>query len=357
VEKDNTGTNFSNTEDLCGSGVAYSGSGVTVEVTITGITDAAEYHWQARVKDAASAYSSWVSYGGNSDVITAARDFGVDTTAPTGGTAYDGTSGDQNYNDGSLTELSGNWTGFSSGASGLNKYQYALRRASDNYYWNTGSNTWQAGSSYVDNGTTTTATDTAMNLQTSTGYYVSVIAVDNAGNSSSPVSSDGQYVLETLSFSAGVSSVTFANLNNTNSWTDTQSSTLSTSTNASNGYSIKAYTSALFADITDAGNTVSNYSGTWAVPTTWSGGTYGFGYTSSDTSVEGSNRFLGATKFAGFTQSAPGDTVADHTDAVNGTTGAVVNEQFTVTYKAAVSPTQTAATYKTFVTYIVSANF
>ena len=53
-------------------------------------------------------------------------DFKVDATAPTGGTAYDGTSGDQDWNDGSLTSISGNRTGIDATVSGVQKYEYAI---------------------------------------------------------------------------------------------------------------------------------------------------------------------------------------------------------------------------------------
>jgi hypothetical protein len=219
VEKDLLGTGFSNTEDSCGTGVAYSGSGVTVTVTISGQTDASEYHWQARAKDAAGKYSAWVSYGGNAE---SARDYGIDTTAPTGGTVNDGTGADQDVNDGSLISISANWSGFNSNVSGLVKYEYAIRRTSDNYYY-TGS-AWQSGASYTDNATSTSFTAGSQNLQTGETYYVSVRVTDNAGNQSI-VNSNGQQVLPSISFSIGSASLTFANLNPGNSYTDTKSLT------------------------------------------------------------------------------------------------------------------------------------
>ncbi|MDO8472146.1 MAG: hypothetical protein Q7S64_03315, partial [bacterium] len=131
VEKDLLATALSSTNggDLCGDGVAYTGTPVTVTVTITGLTDASEYHWQAQVKDAAAAYSSFVSYDVNTEnppTDPAARDFGVDTTAPTGGTVNDGTGADAAYNDGSLSSLSANWSGVTATVSGLLKYEYAI---------------------------------------------------------------------------------------------------------------------------------------------------------------------------------------------------------------------------------------
>lgn len=356
VEKDTLGTAFSSTNggDLCGTGVAYSGTAVTVTVTITGLTDATEYHWQAQVKDAANAYSGWVSYGGN---LETERDFGIDTTAPTGGSVYDGTSGDQDWNDGSLTSLSANWTGFDATVSGLNKYEYAVRRSSDSWYWNTTGPTWQLGAVWYDNGAGTTVTVTPIYLNTGENYYFSVRATDNASNTASPVDSNGQQISPTLSFSLSGNTVTFADLNNTNSWTDTQTSTTTTSTNASSGYTAKAYITQLLTSLAYPTVTIANFYGTWANPEPWPSGTYGFGYTSNDTNVQGSNRFNSGTEFAGFSQTASGDVVADHTAAVNGQTGAVSGEEFIITYKVAVSNTQAATTYQTYVTYIVTANY
>ena len=52
--------------------------------------------------------SGWLSYGGNAE---STRDYGVDTSAPTG-TVYDGsaTGVDAMLNTGSLSSLSANWT-------------------------------------------------------------------------------------------------------------------------------------------------------------------------------------------------------------------------------------------------------
>jgi len=353
VEKDPLGTSFSGTEDLCGDLVA---SGSTASVTITDQTDATEYHWQARAKDANNTYSSWVSYGGNGENE---RDYGLDTTAPTGGSVYDGLSGDQDWNDGSLTQISANWTGFDASVSGLNKYEYAIRRKPDDYYWSvcSGSGSWQAGANWCDNGTSTSFTQNNLNLQTGVLYYVSVRATDNAGNTASPVNSNGQQVSPTLSFAYDANTITFSDLDNANGWTDTKTNTFTTSTNAYSGYVIKGYITQLLTSLAYPSVTIPNFYGTWNEPQPWPSGTYGFGYTSSDTLVQGSNRFNNGTKYAAFSQTSPGDVVADHTDEVNGSTGAVVNEQFTITYKLAVSQSQAASTYRTWAIYVVTANY
>lgn len=370
IEKDALGTAFSNTEDLCGSGVAYSGSPVSVTVTITGITDATEYHWQARVKDAAGAYSSWVSHDTN---LESERDFGIDTTSPTGGTVKDGAGADQDYNDGSLTQIAGNWTSTEPdpAASGLLRYDYAIRREADGYYWNVctdSGGTWQSGENWCNNATSTSFTRNGMNLATGVNYYITLKAYDNAGNMAT-LSSDGQQVQPTLSFSISSSSVTFADLNNLNNWTDNEQTVVTTSTNASSGYTVTAYINSLLTSTAYPAQTIANFIGdnappaSWADPDPWAdicdnGSQYcGFGYTSSDNLVQGSDRFNGATEFAPYLTTGPGNVVADHTAAVNGSTGAISNEQFTITHRVSVAPSQAASIYQTLLTLIVTANF
>ena len=361
VEKDYIETALSSTNggDNCGTGVAYSGTPVEVTVTITGLTDAKEYHWQAQVKDTATAYSAFATYGANTEnppTNPAARDFGLDTTAPTGGTVNDGTGADQDWNDGSLTSLSANWSSFNSNVSGIQNYKYVVRRQSDGYYWN--SPNWQSGEpTWTSNGTDTSVTVSSINLQTAVIYYFSVKATDNAGNIETAVTSNGQQVTPTLSFSMETNTISFVNLSGSNDWLDSQPMDLLTSTNASNGYSIRAYTTQLLSSDTPSVKTIDNFAGTWTTPILWPAGTYGFGYTSSDVLVSGSNRYATGTKYAGFTQTPSGDIVADYTSAINGSTGALVDDSTTITYKVAVSNAQQALQYSTQVIYNVTANY
>lgn len=150
-----------------------------------------------------------------------------------------------------------------------------------------------------------------------------------------------------LTFGIDSAAITFDNLYSGNSWTDTTKSTvLTTSTNAYNGYSIYAHeTQAL----TYGASTIPDYGSSNASPSTWSG--YGFGYNTSDTSLAGgtANRFSG-NKYAGFTTSASGDPVADHTGPV---TTEITSEQFTMSYKIVTQETQKAGTYATTVLYTV----
>ncbi|QQR77515.1 MAG: hypothetical protein IPJ67_05325 [Candidatus Moraniibacteriota bacterium] len=332
----------------------YGGGSCSGTCPATLSDSATGYWWRVKAIDDNSAESTYVEFG-----VAGTMDFKVDATAPTGGTVYDGTSGDQDWNDGSLTQISGNWTGFNTDVSGLSKYEYAIRRKPDDFYWSvcSGAGAWQASANWCDNTTSTSFTQNTLNLSTGVTYYISVRTTDNAGNVATAADSNGQQVLPLLSFSLSGNTVAFNNLNTANSYTDTKTITTTTSTNASNGYTVKVYNTDALRAAGAPTVTIPDFSGTWSSPASWGGGIYGFGYTSSDTSVQGSNRFSGGTAFAAFTQTPPGDVVADHTDTVNGTTGAISNQQFTITYKVAASTDQDALYYQTSSIFIVTANY
>lgn len=343
VEIDQLGTSFSNTEDSCGSGVSYTGSGVTVTHTIT-VTDAQEYHWQARVKDAGGLYSSWVSYDVNAE---SARDIGVDTTAPTGGTVYDGTNVgvDTTFASSSLSSLSANWASFNTNVSGLLRYDYSIGTTAGG----TDIKAW------TDNSTNNSVTATGLTLQTSQLYYVNVRAVDNAGNVQTAVSSNGQLVAPSISFSISPATNTFTNLGAGNSYSDTEVTTLTTSTNAYNGYVIRAFTTDLLKTVGGT-HQIENFSaGSYASPASWSGSETGFGYTSSDSTIQGSDKFGSGTLYAPFSQTGPGDIVADHTSNVTGSS--ISNESFNITYKVKVPSSQAAANYTSTVVYTATAQY
>lgn len=358
AEVDPVGTAFTSP---AGDGDGCSVTGVsttgTATVTISGLSDNTEYHWQIKAKDAAGAYSSWVTYGGNTEnppTNPAARDFGTDTTAPTSGTVYDGTvtDVDKTLSDPSLSALSANWSGFNFNVSGILKYEYSIGTT--------------AGATNVkdwtDNSTTASVTATGLTLQTSQMYFVNVRATDNAGNAVIR-SSDGQIVSPSLSFAVSPSSITFDSLNVGNSYTNTKTTTLTTSTNAYGGYVVRAFATDF---LRSAGNyTVGNFSGgSYASPDTWQGGDTGFGYTSSDTSVQGSNKFQnnpcpGGTAlaspgcYAPFSATAPGDIIADHTSNVTGSP--ITDEAFTITLRTTVTAAQQAAQYQTVLVYSITA--
>ena len=330
----------------------YTGGTCTGTCPATLSDSSGGYWWRVKAIDNSAAESAFVEPG-----VAGTVDFKVDATAPTGGSAYDGTSGDQDWNDGSLTSISGNWTGIDATVSGVQKYEYAIRRKPDDYYWSvcSGSGSWQAGALWCDNATSTSFAQNTLNLATGVTYYISVRTTDNAGNVGTAINSNGQQVLPMLSFSLSGNTVAFSNLNAANSYTDTKTITTTTSTNAANGYTIKVYNTDFLR--ASPSITIPDFSGTWSSPATWSGGQYGFGYTSDDTSVQGSNRFSGGTAFAAFSQSPPGDVVADHTTAVDGSIGSVSSEHFTITYKVAASTSQDALYYQTSSIFIVTANY
>jgi hypothetical protein len=358
AEVDPIGTAFSSPiDDADGCSVTGVSSGGTATVTISGLSSDTQYHWQIKAKNVDDVlYSTWVSYGGNVEnpsTNPADRDFGVDTSAPTGGVVYDGSEAgvDKNFNDGSLSVLTANWAGFSFASSGIQKYEYSIGITP----------TGTTIKNWTDVGTTTSVSATGLVLQTSRTYYINIRATDSAGNTVIR-SSDGQIIAPNLSFGVSPSSTTFNNINASNLYTSTGSTTLTTSTNAYGGYIVRAFA-------TDFLRSVSNYTigdfsgGTYAAPDAWLSGDTGFGYTSSDTSIQGVNKFQnspcqgGSTLeapgcYAPFTQTKPGDIVADHTTNVSGTP--IVGEQFTVSMRATTASTQQAARYQTVIVYSIT---
>jgi hypothetical protein len=349
IEKKDIGTSFVGSEDSCGSGVGASsaGVGVTVTNTITGINSDLEYHWQARIKDATGSYSGWVSFGGNAEN---ARDFGIDISVPSGGTVYDGIQAgiDMSYNDGTLDGLGANWSGINSNVSGLLSYDYCLGTGvgtSDILTW-------------TSVGTQTSAVASGLNLNTSNIYYFSVKTTDNAGNTN-VISSNGIRVSPSLVFSTNPAQITFSNLNAGNAYTASTGTTLTVSTNAYNGYIVRAYTTDLLRS-SDGLSTIGNFTGgSYASPDAWTGSDRGFGYSSDDPLVSGVNKFLSTPCaggnnppcFAPFGQTYPGDIVADHTTNVSGSP--IVNEKFNITYKVQTDTTQAASNYRTTIIYTI----
>lgn len=153
-----------------------------------------------------------------------------------------------------------------------------------------------------------------------------------------------------LTFGISSSTLTFNNLNSGNSYTDsTKTTVLTTSTNAYNGYTVYGRNTGL---LTFGSNTIPAFASPNSAPTLWSG--TGFGYTTDDNSLAGgtADRFTtGGPKYAGFTTSAPGDPVADHTAPVEDPT--VTNEPFTVTYQVTGDASTKAGDYTNTVVYVV----
>jgi hypothetical protein len=77
VESQPTNTAFDGATNLYrGTGVA-SGSTAAAAAGYSVALLGANYHWRARACDQTARCSAWVSFGGNSDVVTAATDFHV----------------------------------------------------------------------------------------------------------------------------------------------------------------------------------------------------------------------------------------------------------------------------------------
>ncbi len=277
-------------------------------------------------------------------------DFGIDTTAPTGGTVYDGSSNgvDIMFNDGSLSTLSANWSGVNASNAGLSSYDYSI-------------GTSAGGTDVVNwtsNGTSTSITVNSLNLQSSKMYFFNVRTNDAAGNSAT-ISSNGQVVAPSLTFTLSSNSINFSNLNAGNSYSDTKTTTLTTSTNAYNGYVIRLFKTDSLRSATSPSITIPDFNGgTYAAPSAWGSNT-GFGYTSNDTTIQGVNKFNPVTCagggsspcYAPISSSAPGDIVADHTSNVTGSP--ITNEQFIITYKVQTQSTQSAGTYSTSLVYTI----
>lgn len=206
-----------------------------------------------------------------------------------------------------------------------------------------GSEDWQ---SYANWGGATGEYVTGL-LQNTT-YYIKVKA-ERGNFTESQYSATSSVTTSTpsLTFGLDAASLTFNNLDSGNSYTDSSKTTvLTTSTNAYNGYIV--YGRATQA-LTFGSNNIAHYGSPNSAPTTWSG--TGFGYTTSDTDLSGgtANRFSGS-KYAGFTNSAPGDPVADHTGPV---LTAISGEQFTLSYRVTTDSTKPAGTYTSTIIYVV----
>ncbi len=89
IEARPIGTAFTNTDTTCGTAVAEANTPITVTAQLSGLGNGTQYHWQARLKDAAGAASAWASFGGNAE---SQRDFGIATTTSTVTTPSSGQS-------------------------------------------------------------------------------------------------------------------------------------------------------------------------------------------------------------------------------------------------------------------------
>jgi alpha-tubulin suppressor-like RCC1 family protein len=314
---------FTSNSATCGSPVV---SGNTVSISLTNLPDAA-YKWQAETVDTNGLFSSWTSFNSGS------MGFGVDTTAPTTGTVFDGSSAGSEsiFSTTSLSSLSCNWAGFADAGSGIASYDYSIGTSPGL--------TDVAGWTNVS-AATTLVTANSLSLRTSQTYFCNVRANDNLSYQSSVVSSSGQLVAPLLTFTISSNSVVFSALKAANSYTDTKTLTLTTSTNGYGGYLVHTYETGALSDGT---HTIADYSSSSSSPSAWSG--TGFGFTvSGGASVAG---FASGTKYAHFGSSASPDTPVSHSGPITATS--ISNEQETMTLKVASTSAQPAGVYKNVV--------
>jgi len=185
------------------------------------------------------------------------------------------------------------------------------------------------------------------------GWYRSTI-----GTMNSPLSTvneppaNGSWhagMLPALSFSIDYFSRDFGAILPGSNPTDV-TNTLTASSSASHGYVIYAREE---QDMTCSNSlacgtaTISDWSGTNASPTTWSGGSFGFGYSTNDHDLQGgtANRFSGPN-FAGFVETGFGDPVADRAEPSS-------DQENVITYRIAPGAVQTAGPYQTSIIYVI----
>ncbi len=199
-------------------------------------------------------------------------------------------------------------------------------------------------------------------LQPDITYTIKVKAIqgDFTESAYSPTASAAT-VISTLTFTVS-GGIDLGTLSQNNNFTATANGTLTTSTNAFNGYSIYAFIS---GPMTMQGGTatIANFDGTYLSPKSWTSGT-GFGYTTNDTTINNvakwnANPCPGDSGnplcYAAFSQTGPGDIVADH--EASQVSGPIEDEEFTVSYKLSTTANQTAGTYATTVIYTVAPIF
>jgi len=341
-----SGTTFAFTIGSYGSGTCTGSCPTTLSDSSAG------YWWRVKAIDANAASSAYVEPG-----VAGIMDLKVDATAPTSLTVYDGnTVGlQQTSSTTALNALSGNWTIANFDVSGPvtpNKYQYAIGTT----VGGTEILTWTS-----TNTENSVVTATGLTVNTGITYYWTVRATDLAGNVTT-VTSPGQQVLASLSFSMSTNSITFTNLGNGNNWTDNKPIVFTTQTNGSGGYTIQNHILQLLTNIITPADTIANWTSPWSAPTAWAGNCTsnaqcGFGYTSNDPLVQGSNRFASGSNYAYYPLSSPGDVVADSVGPTIDGSRNLQNELFTITNKVSVLANQTAGIYQTILQVVVTANY
>lgn len=78
IEIRSVGVGFTGQPNYASPTITTAGPAMIIPILISGLPEG-QYHWQERVKDAAGHFSSWVTYGGNDELLT---DLVVDQTPP-----------------------------------------------------------------------------------------------------------------------------------------------------------------------------------------------------------------------------------------------------------------------------------
>ena len=136
------------------------GTATSVTASSLALSDGTKYYLSVRATDSV----------GNVSSVATSNGVTVDTTAPTAGTVSDGMGADIDWQTGA--EFNANWSGFSDTDSGIAEYRYAIGTT-------TGGTDVQPWTSV---GVATSASSTSATFVVGTVYYLSVRAVDQAGN-------------------------------------------------------------------------------------------------------------------------------------------------------------------------------
>ena len=157
-------------------------------------------------------------------------------------------------------------------------------------------------------------------------------------------------------------------LDASNNYTRTDWVDLKVTTSATNGYIITAWAVTSYTpdvlrhDIYEDTDYIKNFYGTYATPQTWEATDYcidndnycGFGYTSSDTSVDGSNLYDSGAKYVKFPSESSGYIVSDYDQPVSVPDS---GSTYRATVKASVKVSQLFGDYSTTIVFICTAQY
>ena len=152
--------------------IGWTNASLSTSITLSDLSlvEATTYFASVRATDKAGNVSAVMTGDGTT----------IDLLSPTAGTVNDGVGVDISYTS-SLNTLAANWTGFTDATSGIADYQYAIGttlNGVDVQDWSS-------------NGPDTSFIHTGHNLINTQAYYVRVKAIDQVGNVSDTVSSNG----------------------------------------------------------------------------------------------------------------------------------------------------------------------